>query len=138
MPSADQIFFYKISTMARGKYTCLNAFFCPPRSRIFYFTGADIWGRFSYFFFFSLLNLYLNIIARETIWHEQFSRGLLILLVSLTQGILRLDGSSEHGVHIWSKSDISICWSFGSIERPILLHTCATCSEQPSYIRTMH
>ena len=60
-----------------------------------------------------------------------------------------LDGSSEHGAHIWSKSGISICsshlvtskasWNPTFFrKRPILLYTCATFSELPSCICTIH
>ena len=59
-----------------------------------------------------------------------------------------LDGCSFHYAHIWSKSGISICWRHFvtskepsnpnlSSENPILHHSCAICSERPSYISTM-
>ena len=61
--------------------------------------------------------------------------------------IFRLDDCSFYYARIWSKSGISICFkhlvkskkSSNPIffrKRPILLHTCATCSELPSYIST--
>ena len=61
--------------------------------------------------------------------------------------LLILDGSSEHGAHIWSNSGISICWrhfvtskesSNFFLKRPFLLYMCATCSELPFYISTMN
>ena len=64
--------------------------------------------------------------------------------------VLILDGGSEHGAHIWGKSGISRFVKgillqrqsqqihFFSQKIPILLHTCATCSELPSYICIMH
>ena len=63
--------------------------------------------------------------------------------------VLILDGSSEHDAHLWRKLGISICLrhlvtsielsnpSFFSQKTPILLNTCATCSELPTYIRTV-
>ena len=61
--------------------------------------------------------------------------------------VLILDSSSEHGAHIWSKPGISICYiwlnrtirqiRFFCKEKNTLLHTCATCSELPSYRSTM-
>ena len=62
--------------------------------------------------------------------------------------VFTLHCSSEHGAHIWIKLSISIWWrhSIKSKEssirlffrkRPIVLHTCATCSDLQSYISTM-
>ena len=66
--------------------------------------------------------------------------GLVTFLVSIM--VLILDGSSEHGAHIWSKSDIWICLMHQSsspffLEKTYFFHTCATCLELPSYISTM-
>ena len=62
------------------------------------------------------------------------------------------DGSSEHSAQICNKSSISICWShLFTTERVVkskeeeksektylhIYHMCATCSEQPSNIKTM-
>ena len=51
--------------------------------------------------------------------------------------ILILDGSSEHGAHIWSKSGSSICYRHMDASNPNMFHTCAICSELPYYISTM-
>ena len=62
--------------------------------------------------------------------------------------VLILDGSSEHGAHIWNESGISICERhldtskkslnpISFFESPISLHMCATYSDLPSYISTM-
>ena len=62
--------------------------------------------------------------------------------------LLILDGSSEHGAHIWNLSGIAIFErhlvtskeSSNPIflsENTFLLHICATCSDQPSYISAM-
>ena len=62
--------------------------------------------------------------------------------------VLTLDGSSEHGANIWSKSGIAICWrhlvtSYESsnpiffLEKTYFLHKCATSSELPSNVSTM-
>ena len=59
-----------------------------------------------------------------------------------------LDGSSERGALIWSKSGISIFWRHSVTSTlssnpekirqiPILLYMCTTCPELPSYISTM-
>ena len=44
-----------------------------------------------------------------------------------------INGCSFHYAHIWRKSGISICWRYPKKK----FHTCATCSELPSYINTM-
>ena len=60
--------------------------------------------------------------------------------------VLILDGCSFYYAHILIRSGISICWkhlitlkvsSNPKKKRPILHHTCETCSELPSYISTM-
>ena len=53
----------------------------------------------------------------------------------------------DHYAHIWSRSGVSNCWRhlvtskkssnpFFRRKRPLLHHTCATCSELPSYLST--
>ena len=50
-------------------------------------------------------------------------------------------GCSFHYAHTWIKSGIVICWrhlvSLNESSNPFLHHTCATCSELPSYPCTM-
>ena len=82
-------------------------------------------------------------------FRSHFATFFVILYVNPTPShVLILDGSSEHGAHIWSKSGISICWRhlvtsrdssciFFSQKSPILLHTCETWPELPSYISSM-
>ena len=60
---------------------------------------------------------------------------------SILSMVLILDGSSEHGEHIWSNSVMQICWmhlltSIGLTNRrwPLLLYKCATCSELPDQV----
>ena len=53
--------------------------------------------------------------------------------------VLILDGSSETGAHVWSKTFYLICISLDRQQlqilnyslKPIFFHTCATCSELP-------
>ena len=48
--------------------------------------------------------------------------------------VLILDGSSEHGALIWSKSVISTLVASKESSNPIFCHTCTTSSELPSCI----